>query len=45
MVVEDSQGNHMALFASSVALDKAERDHPDIAFEPLGTGLARRVAA
>lgn len=43
LVVTDSHGRHMALFASPVALEKAERDHPDIDFEPLGTGLARRV--
>lgn len=45
MIVEDSAGNPMALFASTVALDKAVKDHPDIDFQPLGTGLARRVAA
>ncbi len=44
MVVTDSKGAHLALFASSVALDKAVKDHPDIDFRPLGTGLARRVA-
>ncbi|MEE8603717.1 peptide chain release factor 3 [Euzebya tangerina] len=44
IIVTDSRDNHMALFASTVALDKAQKDHPDIPFEPLGTGLARRVA-
>ncbi len=43
-VATDSRGNHLALFASSVALDKAVTDHPDIDFRPLGTGLARRTA-
>ncbi|MGI9016909.1 MAG: peptide chain release factor 3 [Euzebya sp.] len=44
LLVTDSQGQHLALFASSVALDKAVKDHPDIDFAPLGTGLARRTA-
>lgn len=44
MIVTDSQDRHLALFASSVALEKAQKDHPDITFEALGTGLARRLA-
>jgi peptide chain release factor 3 len=44
MLVTDSRGGHLALFASTVALEKAEKDHPDIDLRPLGTGLARRVA-
>jgi peptide chain release factor 3 len=43
VVVTDSRGGHLALFASAVALDKAVADHPDIDFRPLGTGLARRT--
>lgn len=44
MIVTDSQDRHLALFASVVALEKAQKDHPDITFQPLGTGLARRIA-
>jgi peptide chain release factor 3 len=44
LIVTDSHGNHLALFASVVALDKAIKDHPDITFGELGRGLARRVA-
>ncbi|CAN5404206.1 peptide chain release factor 3 [soil metagenome] len=43
LIVTDSRGGHLALFASTVALEKAEKDHPDIDFHQLGTGLARRV--
>jgi peptide chain release factor 3 len=45
LLCTDSRGRTLALFASAVALEKAEQDHPDLAFRPLGTGLARRVAA
>ncbi|WP_336249923.1 peptide chain release factor 3 [Stomatohabitans albus] len=42
IIVQNSRGQYLILFGSTVALDKAITDHPDITFVELGTGLAIR---
>ena len=42
LIVQNSRGQYLILFGSTVALDKAIDDHPDITFHELGTGLAVR---